>query len=484
MLGIMIDSLRKNLATAFLLGGLIFIAALLGILTRSVDCLASLWPTNALLLGLLVRHPSARKKLNWLAAFVGYIAADFATGGELNKTLILTSCNFAGVTTGYYLLLRLSKNHLLLLRPSSVFYLVLISGAAASASGLIGAVIDPVLFGGTLLADWAVWFVGELVSYVIILPVVLTAPNMHKALIERRRDVLRRTWATRVSHYGPGVTFMLSCAAGVLMGGPGAIMFPVPTLLWCALSYSLFTTTVVTLCFSAWTLVAISKGILGLSIVEPISIFDLQSIRLGILLLALTPLTLAIINRTRNELLCTLQYVASHDQLSGLLNRGAFNELSNSLLERLERQENSVGVLMLDIDHFKRVNDTWGHATGDQVLVIFAKIVRDCVRAGDVLGRVGGEEFALVMPASSAEDVQAVAHRIRTRFADERIPVGAGAADIMRASVSIGGVFAVKARNLERLLQQADIALYRAKHLGRNRVEIKVFGDLPNNSQL
>lgn len=258
-------------------------------------------------------------------------------------------------------------------------------------------------------------------------------------------------------------------------------MFPIPALLWCALSYKLFTTTLVTLCFSAWTLVAISKGFLDLSIGEPTSIHDLQSIRVGVLLLALTPLTLAVINAARNELLRSLQYIASHDQLSGLLNRRAFNELSGDLLRRLEKRQDSVGVLMLDIDHFKKINDTWGHAGGDQVLVTFAKIVKGCLRDGDVLGRIGGEEFALVIAANSLDDVRIIAERIRRRFAEEVIAVGA--ADSVRATVSIGGVFALKAISLEQLLLQADTALYRAKRLGRDRIEVEVLGDSLQGSQ-
>ncbi len=481
MLGISVASWTRPINTACLIGLVVFFAALFGILTRQVEFLASLWPANAILLGLMVREPLLRKKLNWFAALVGYVAADIATGGALLKILLITACNFAGVITGYQLFLRLAKDHLRLLDPSSIFYLVMISGAAACASGFVGAIVDPILFDGSPLAGWDIWFIAELVSYVIILPVVLTAPTIRKDFIERRLHVGRRTYEARLIHCAPGGAFILSCGLGVLIGGPGAIMFPIPALLWCALSYKLFTTTLVTLCFSAWTLVAISKGFLDLSIGEPTSIHDLQSIRVGVLLLALTPLTLAVINAARNELLRSLQYIASHDQLSGLLNRRAFNELSGDLLRRLEKRQDSVGVLMLDIDHFKKINDTWGHAGGDQVLVTFAKIVKGCLRDGDVLGRIGGEEFALVIAANSLDDVRIIAERIRRRFAEEVIAVGA--ADSVRATVSIGGVFALKGISLEQLLLQADTALYRAKRLGRDRIEVEVLGDSLQGSQ-
>jgi len=481
MLGISAASWAKPVNNACLLGVVIFVAALLGILTRQVEFLASLWPANAILLGLMAREPLMRKKLNWLGAFVGYIAADIVTGGTLLKTLMITACNFAGIITGYLLFLRLSNDHSRLLNPSSIFYLVLISGAAACVSGIVGAIVNPILFDGSPLADWNIWFVAELVSYVIILPVVLTAPNICKSFTERRLQSRQRMSTERLIHCAPGGTFILSCAAGVLIGGPGAIMFPIPALLWCALSYKLFTTSLVTLCFSAWTLVAVSKGILDLSIGEPTSIHDLQSIRVGVLLLALTPLTLAVINATRNELLRSLQYIASHDQLTGLLNRRAFNELSIGLLKSLEQRQKAIGALMLDIDHFKKINDTWGHAGGDQVLVTFAQIAKDCLRDGDVLGRIGGEEFALVIAANSLEDVRIIAERIRRRFAEVEISVGT--ADTTRATVSIGGVFALNAMSLDQLLLQADTVLYRAKRLGRDRVEVEVLSDLLHGSQ-
>ena len=466
----------RTLKTTILIGMVVFVAALFGILTRPAEFMASLWPANATLLGMMLRQPRMRTPLAWLGALFGYIAADTVTGGALLKTLMLTACNFAGVITGYLLFLRLSKDHLRLRSPKSVLYLVLISAAAASASGLVGAIIDPILFGGSPFAGWRLWFLAELVSYVIILPVVLTAPNMRKVLTERRLHTRQRVSAPRLDRYAPGVAFILSCAAGVLMGGPGAIILPVPALLWCALSYSLFTTTLVTLSFSAWTLIAVSKGFLDLSIMAPLSISDLQSTRMGVLMLALTPLTVAVITATRNELLRSVQYIASHDQLSGLLNRRAFNDLAIDLLKRLEQRKSPVGVLMLDIDYFKKINDTWGHAGGDQVLVVFAQVVKGCLRNGDVLGRIGGEEFALVMPANSLEEVRTISERIRRRFAE--IEVAVGEADSSRSTVSIGGVFALKAKNLEPLLLQADIALYRAKRLGRDRVEVEVFGGL------
>jgi diguanylate cyclase (GGDEF)-like protein len=128
-----------------------------------------------------------------------------------------------------------------------------------------------------------------------------------------------------------------------------------------------------------------------------------------------------------------------------------------------------LALVICDLDHFKMINDTHGHATGDVVLQMFAHIARGRLRLEDVMGRLGGEEFAIVMPGAGWDAAYAVAERIRIAFAEARVAANGG---IVSTTVSAGVATARHSSTVGRLLAEADAALYRAKAQGRNRVEI------------
>lgn len=157
---------------------------------------------------------------------------------------------------------------------------------------------------------------------------------------------------------------------------------------------------------------------------------------------------------------------ATTDSLTRLLNRGAFLESARKLQVYQNERGLPVTLLMLDLDHFKSVNDRFGHATGDSVLRVFAKVALSSVRATDVVGRLGGEEFAAIVP-EAMEDAVVIAERLRTAFEVAGMTVG----DIaVGATVSIGLATSYRAQpNIDALILRADEALYKAKHGGRNR---------------
>ena len=158
---------------------------------------------------------------------------------------------------------------------------------------------------------------------------------------------------------------------------------------------------------------------------------------------------------------------AATDPLTGLLNRRGFFEAAGVLMARNRSSMAPVSVLAFDLDHFKSINDRCGHAVGDAVLALFAKVARETLRATDVVGRLGGEEFVAVIPGTRAE-AGIAAERVRSAFA---------AASIVRngqriaATVSIGVACGSPAAAVDLLITHADEALYRAKTNGRNRVE-------------
>ena len=160
---------------------------------------------------------------------------------------------------------------------------------------------------------------------------------------------------------------------------------------------------------------------------------------------------------------------AATDPLTGLLNRRGFFEAAGSLMAISRRQRMApVSVLVFDLDHFKAINDKSGHATGDAMLQLFAKIARETLRATDIVGRLGGEEFVALLPNTAAEAAVA-AERVRVAFAVASI-VSDG--QRIAATVSIGVASGSPATAIDLLITRADDALYRAKSNGRNRVEI------------
>jgi diguanylate cyclase (GGDEF)-like protein len=160
---------------------------------------------------------------------------------------------------------------------------------------------------------------------------------------------------------------------------------------------------------------------------------------------------------------------ASTDPLTGLLNRRAFLEGALSLCARQANRGQAVTLLMLDLDHFKSINDRFGHATGDEVLRVFAGVARSNMRGGDLVGRLGGEEFAVIVP-EPIEFAERIAERLRAAFAAAGVTIDG---HVIGATCSIGAASSAEAvADISALIARADAALYRAKRDGRNRVHV------------
>jgi diguanylate cyclase (GGDEF)-like protein len=165
-----------------------------------------------------------------------------------------------------------------------------------------------------------------------------------------------------------------------------------------------------------------------------------------------------------------LQELAYYDPLTGLPNRRFFFEHASLIFEEVKRYEKPLSLLVMDIDHFKKINDTYGHDVGDVVLKTFAGVLRGIVRQSDICARFGGEEFVVLLPNTDLEGAKVLAERIRTTVAKN--PVEHGSIVIV-FTVSIGiSQYRKGMQNIDELIKEADIALYRAKEGGRNRVEV------------
>jgi diguanylate cyclase (GGDEF)-like protein len=169
----------------------------------------------------------------------------------------------------------------------------------------------------------------------------------------------------------------------------------------------------------------------------------------------------------RSVLVKHLEELATKDQKTGLLNATTWQDVASKELTR----GSPFGVLMVDLDHFKRVNDTYGHLAGDEVLKAVAGTVRRSVRDYDTVGRFGGEEFVVLLPGLRNRDVLAIAERIRRAISQLRVPLPDSDTVLSTLSASIGAaVYPEAALGVDELVHAADTALYRAKRAGRNRV--------------
>ena len=172
----------------------------------------------------------------------------------------------------------------------------------------------------------------------------------------------------------------------------------------------------------------------------------------------------------RHELLqaqaAKLEELATTDALTGAYNRRKFNELILAELERVRRYEHPLSLFILDIDHFKRINDTHGHEAGDEVLVVLADLIRAGIRATDSLARWGGEEFVVLSPEVTLEEAMRLAERLRTAAGTYEYSF------VGKVTASIGVAQHRTGETPDELFARADEALYRAKEGGRDRVEV------------
>ncbi len=175
--------------------------------------------------------------------------------------------------------------------------------------------------------------------------------------------------------------------------------------------------------------------------------------------------------RLRVDRVKTLEVDAHTDPLTNLANRRLFDRVARRTFRKAASTGGDVfSLVMIDIDSFKSINDRWGHSNGDLVLVEISTIIRSLVRKSDLVARYGGEEIAILMPSAAAGEAMAMAEAIRRRVNETFFDLGRTRAHV---TVSAGvATFTAQHQSMTELIEEADVALYRAKRLGRNRIEL------------
>lgn len=457
------------LADIALIGLAILVAALIGIYSRRAGLAASFWPANPLMVGLLIRMPRLARPHGWAAAFVAFMAADLMTGGSLERTFALTAGNLAAIAGAWIVLAHLSGPDRRLERAGSIVRVAGACGVGAAVAAATGLYLGPTYFDMSALDAAGAWFGSELAGNMALLPVILTFPAMRRGIGSASR-VVGVVLETARRIMGPFALLVALLAIGAGIGGPAAIAAAVPALLWCALSVGVFETTLLTLIATAWTMVAVAHGGIDLLAAGDLSFHQLTSVQIALSLVAMGPIAVAADVTARDRAFQRLRQTADRDALTGALTRRAFDAEAERLLLDLAAARRPVAVLMADIDEFKTVNDVHGHAAGDRVLRRLGGAVTAGLRDSDIFGRLGGDEFCIVLPGISEETSVLVAERVRDEFTAACLRDDPGVPGL---TVSVGVVrVPVSPRTIGELLAEADRALYAAKDAGRDRVVV------------
>ena len=250
------------------------------------------------------------------------------------------------------------------------------------------------------------------------------------------------------------IAFALATSPGA---GDGAVLYMWPVL-WTAFFFGLRGAITIIIC------IGVAHGVALVSLPADSGFFDRWvDVMVSVFVVAAVVHVLASRN---DELLARLAGEARTDKLTGLLNRRGFEEHAAIELAHARREGHSIAVAAFDIDYFKRINDEWGHETGDRVLARLGTVLTTQSRDVDVVARIGGEEFVILLPSSDSADADAFTQRIRRALA------AADASGLPAVRVSAGVAAAHAPANVEALLLRVDSALYAAKRAGRNQTII------------
>lgn len=450
---------NQTLESLFI-GLMVLAACLFGISTRALFSLASIWPANALLLSVLLLRPRTNRPATWIAAGVGYLLSGAMVGDDPVRALMLTAANMTGVAFGVTITMLSGA-----LQPSSrqqVFpiQLILVLAFASVGAGLIGLLAGPSLFKLGAQPSFFLWFTVEFVNYMTVVPLcfcwAMPVSGARQLVANELDPALRQTAAL--------LTLLASIGFMHLYGGPGSIAFVVPALTWCAARFKPFAAMLIVSATCWWILIAGPIGLLPLHTALS-GATDVSSLRFGVAALAIGPFTVTSYAAAWASARQELQRAATFDGLTGLLNRKFFVEQAQELLARAG-QDQTACLLLIDIDHFKLVNDTYGHPAGDLAIRKVCDSLSGMVRTGDILGRMGGEEFAVLLRGCGPLDCVQIANRARQ--AVEGLVMRADSGALFSVTISVG--VAAATGSLEDAMRVADASLYEAKRGGRNRV--------------
>ena len=467
-----ISSPFSSLSFFLLFTTIVAVCCFLGIASRPLSFLAFFWPANSVLLGLLVRFPKTRNVWSLLGAYTGYVIADVSQGTPLALTLVLTTANFLYVSTSLGLYLYFMQQIQAAQRGYSYLFLFGLCTLGSLTGAFFAATFVPMFntkfMLGPFWAEFGYWFTAELQNALLLLPVILNLPQYHqfKQFLNRKTDTLN------IADILPFLAVIASIFTSYFDSGPGSLLYPIAALIWCALRYPHILTAIITSLTSVFIIFHVSDHYLLLYPTEYLN--NTASIRLGLIMMTIAPLTVSSINAVHSQLIQKLQHTIAHDELTSSLTRRQFLQSVRLLQEKVQKENKTSAFFMLDVDHFKQVNDNYGHQVGDRALQTCVTTIQNILHPYDLLGRFGGEEFAIFIADTSIESAFELAERIRIKISQQPIYIYGQTPIFIQVSIGISFYNPASHYSLEQLFKEADDALYQAKRQGRNRVFISL----------
>ena len=424
--------------------------------------LSLFWPINALLTAVFVRYAWLHRLKYYLVCYSAMVANDILFSGWAIPAFTLNVANILFILVAVSMLIPrpgLVNASGRIKNALSIFPACLLASLACASCG---ALAQGILIREHFLTAWSDWLSEQFSTGVLLLPFLLTLPRRPALLSTLRR------WQACL----PMLALMLSIGAAAGIGGGGSLSFSAPALVWCAVSYPLWLTSGLTLLTGIVEIILVVHGVMNIQgddSLLPLS--HLASARLGVATVAISPLIVAVSMEAIRQLNHQLTLRANHDFLTRQLSRSGLYERLHQLENLHELPTRSVGVLLIDIDHFKAINDTYGHDAGDAVLVDVAQRMEQTVGQAGLVCRFGGEEFLVLLFELNHHQLFEKAEMIRRSIMCQKVMLRGNAVAV---TVSIG----VASGNLEndnvsesfnRLVSAADKQLFISKRNGRNQ---------------
>lgn len=460
------DFLPSATRMLLVVASVVFLAALAGIYSRPAGFLAAFWPANAILATFLLRAAPQMRLPVIAGALFGYQAAGYVFGDAPWEALQMTAANMVSAVSFTFVYQSLGDREPGLGRAQAVLALAIATLVASAAAGVAGGPVWAHLANVNYFDAWRTWFSSELMNYLVLMPGLLAVHwPLHWPGIARVKKLALSSAMLPVA--AVAVTLFIS----VVAVHPIAIVFPVPALIWAALSLPLVVTCGLVVLFSGVTMFAVKLAMYDFG-PEGLSDPLIASVHLGVAMIALAPVLVAASTAERRRQFAELERSAHFDGLTEALNRGAFLRQAQAMVQRQRRLGAPVAAVLIDVDYFKRINDLHGHASGDLALVAMSAVIRRSIRNGDIFGRLGGEEFALLLSDAEVEPVRVAAERIREQV--QRLQTTLPDGTMLQMTVSIGVAVSHRATaELPEMLSLADRAMYEAKRAGRNQVFVR-----------
>ncbi len=445
-------------------------------ISRQAGNIATLWPPNGMLVAALLLTHQRRWTLVLIAGAIGSLGANLFNGNTVIAASSITLANLVEACIAATIIRSQTGRRVLFRNSSDVVVLIIASITAALVAGALSATSAKLLSNAPFTTIFIKWVLGDVLGLLVVMPIAVIAHDVLKHgpdLMMRQRSqaesalILAGVFGVSLAVFSPNV--------------PPVQFLVMPTVLLASFRLGPFgaalSTVIVAIVGSLGTVIAAKAGASTPDEVT-LRVFNFQ-LNLAVLFLTALPIGSAMAQRSQLERDLTdekeradrfasdMASLANVDDLTGLATRRFFLDQLDTMAATARRIKQPLTLAMIDIDHFKPINDNFGHAVGDAVLMAIGAACRTAVRSDDVIGRLGGEEFAMLMPLTDQDTAYRIVDRLREAVAAIAIP----ASDGRTVSVTISVGMAMFAdQQIDRLLLDADRALYLAKERGRNRI--------------